>query len=276
VDLVKKGSGPSVTAAGRERPGDETVAEDGAGVGRRRRGGKRVDYAARKGDEEGVGDEQSVPAGLVLGLHAGCSQHFEPELLLGFGLGQVASGEPVVNVAKAVVERLKDVERVRGYPGFADRIDVEDGQKVAEHLLGIERPESVQAVLCDGAGGVVVMPDMPDAPIGENARPSLIGVVIEGKTVFLVFEFAEEVSLELLKGRFVVVAGLGAMGVRGEAVGLGFDENAPARKIQVGVAAGSFVGDAVVNLKGVEKPADVLADVVFVAAARGIEEALRS
>ena len=50
-----------------------------------------MDYAAGEGDEERVRDEEAVSAGLVFGFHARCSEHFEPELLLGLGFGEVAS-----------------------------------------------------------------------------------------------------------------------------------------------------------------------------------------
>ena len=77
-------------------------------------------------------------------------------------------------------------------------------------------------MLRDGAGGVIVVPDVPDAAVGENAGPALVGMVIEGKTASLVLEFAEQVSFELLEGRFVVVAWLWTVRVGGEAVGFGF------------------------------------------------------
>ena len=221
-----------------------------------------------------MSDEEAVPAGLVFGLHTRCTEHFEPELLLGFGLGQVASGELVVDVAKAIVGWLKDLEGVGGYPGFADWLDAEDRKKLAEQLLGVERPKGVEAVLRDGAGGVIVVPDVPDAAVGENAGPALVGMVIEGKTASLVLEFAEQVSFELLEGRFVVVAWLGTVRVGGEAVGFGFDDDSSAREIEVGISAGCLVGDAVVYLEGVEKPADILADIVFMTIPGRIKEAL--
>ena len=231
VDLLEEGCCPLAASAGGESPGDESVAEDGAGIGHCCWGGESVDYAASEGDQEGVSDEEAVSAGLVVGLHARCSQHFAPELLLGFGLGLVLSAEPLIDFAKASVRWLKDFEGVWGYPGLADRLDVENRNKLVEQILGSERPERVQAVLRDGAGDVVVVPNVPDAAIGENAGPALFGMVFEGKTASLVIEFAEQVSFELLKGRLVVVAWLRTVRVGGEAVGLGFDEDAPAGEV---------------------------------------------
>ena len=170
-------------------------------------------------------------------------------------------------------------ERSRGgwrYPGLAYWLDVEDWKKLAEQLLGVERREGVEAVLRDGAGGVIVVPDVPDAAVSENAGPALVRMVIEGKTASLILKFAEQVSFELLEGRFVVVACLRTVRVGGEAVGFGFDDDSSARKIEVGVSAGCPVRDAVVYLEGVEKPADVLADIVFMAIPGRIKESLCS
>ena len=159
---------------------------------------------------------------------------------------------------------LKDVEWVGGYPGFADRLDIEDGKEFAEQLVGVEGPERIQAALGDGAVDVVIVPDVPDPTVGEDARPALVGMFVQGKAVLLVLQFAEQVSLELLEGGFVVVAWLGAVRIGGEAVGLGFDDDSPAREIEVRVSARRLVGNAVVYLEGVKKSADVLANIVFV------------
>ena len=274
VDLLKEGGGPLAASSCCECPGDEAVTEDDAGIWRDSRRGKGMYHAAGERNEERVSNEEAVPAGLVFGLHARCAEHFEPELLLGFGLCQVASGELVVDVAKAIVRWLKDLEGVRGYPGFADWLDVEDRKKLAEQLLGVERPEGIEAVLRDGAGSVIIVPDVPDPAVGENAGPALVGMIIEGKTASLVLEFAEQVSFELLEGRFVVVACLGTVGVSGEAVGFGFDDDSAAREIEIGISAGCLVGDAVIYLEGVEKPADILADIVFMTIPGRIKEAL--
>lgn len=263
VDLLKEGGGPLAASFCCECPGNEAVTEDDARIWRHSRRGKGMYYAAGERNEERVSNEEAVPARLVFGLHARCTEHFEPELLLGFGLGQVASSELVVNVAKAIVRRLKDLKGVGGYPGFAYWLHVEDRKKLAEQLFRIDRYEGVEAVLRDGAGDVIVLPGVPDPAVGENAGPALVGIVIEGKTASFVLEFAEQISFELLEGRFVVVAWLGAVRVGGEAVGFCFDDDSSAREIEVGVSAGCLVRDAVIYLESVEKPADVLADVVF-------------
>ena len=182
VDLLEEGGGPLTASPGCECPGDEAITKDHAGIRRNSRRGKGVNHAASQRNEKRVSDEETVPAGLVLGLHTRCTEHFEPELFLGFGLGQVASSELVVNVAKAIMRWLKDLKGVGGYPGFAYWLHVEDRKKLAEQLFRVDRHEGVEAVLRDGAGDVIVLPGVPDPAVRENAGPALVGIVIEGKT----------------------------------------------------------------------------------------------
>ena len=109
------------------------------------------------------------------------------------------------------MRRLEDRQGVRGYPGFADRVHIENGEKFAKQLGAVARPKGVQAVLCDRAVDVIVVPDVPDSAVGEDAGPALVGIIVQGEAAFLVLKFAEQVSLELLERGFVVVAGLGAV-----------------------------------------------------------------
>ena len=131
-------------------------------------------------------------------------------------------------------------------------------------------------MLGDRSENVIVVPSVPEAAVGEDAGPSLGGMIVEGQAAFLVFEFAEQVSFELLKRSFIVVAGLWTVGIAGEPIGFGFDDDSSAGKIQVGVTAGRLVGDAVLDIERVEKSGDVLSNVVFVARSGRVEKLLRS